>query len=276
MELLESYFPLIIFVLFTIGLLLVTASDRDEQIIQLKKKWPSLIKNMNSKELIKMVTIRRIIFSIIFLYLATFTWTYQTLQNRVLDLLAEKKIEGVKVHSLRIPSMAFFKSDYNSNTGLRKFKKRQRVDISVQGHVWSGFKLDISQKEIQLLSRITGKKFVFSYITGVKKLKPVIHRHMKREMTSKQIDAYIIEHFDNRGPYIIVVLNEKNRNKDKTEISSTLADRLYKELTIVKGLKVNQVVVKITDPSLYIDNNYDTLRNRSKISIIGRGTAGTY
>ena len=99
---------------------------------------------------------------------------------------------------------------------------------------------------------------------------------MKREMTNKHIDAYIIEHFDNRGPYIIVVLNEKNRNKDKTEISSTLADRLYKELTIVKGLKVNQVVVKITDPSLYIDNNYDTLRNRSKISIIGRGTAGTY
>ena len=65
-----------------------------------------------------------------------------------------------------------------------------------------------------------------------------------------------------------VILSEKNRNKDNNKMAATIAKRVLDELTINKGLKVNQVVIQIIDPKAYEANKRKT--------VIGRGTAGTY
>ena len=51
-------------------------------------------------------------------------------------------------------------------------------------------------------------------------------------------------------------------------MAATIAKRVFDELTINKGLKVNQVVIQIIDPEAYEANKRKT--------VIGRGTAGTY
>ena len=184
------------------------------------------------------------------------------------DLIAEKKLEDVQVGSLRIPYLAFLQSEYMANTGFQKFKRRVRIDVDVEGNMWSGFKVHIGQRQMVKLNKITGKKFVFSYITDTKKLTPVIERHMKRELKNKQVTYYQLTQYDNRGPYIQVILSEKNRNKDTNKMAATIAKRVFDELTINKGLKVNQVVIQIIDPEAYEANKRKT--------VIGRGTAGTY
>ena len=65
----------------------------------------------------------------------------------------------------------------------------------------------------------------FSYLTDVKVLKPAINRYMKQLKRNKQIDEFEIETFDNRGPYILVVLNEKNRSKDVKEVANGIAEK---------------------------------------------------
>ena len=189
------------------------------------------------------------------------------MNKKFIDNLSEK-LEDVKVGSLRIPYLAFLKSHYISNTGFQKFKRRVRIDVDVEGNMWSGFKVHIGQRQMVKLNKITGKKFVFSYITDTKKLTPVIERHMKRELKNKQVTYYQLTQYDNRGPYIQVILSEKNRNKDNNKMAATIAKRVLDELTINKGLKVNQVVIQIIDPEAYEANKRKT--------VIGRGTAGTY
>ena len=263
-----SYLPILLFVLSTCLLIFAVSTDKEDQISYLKKSGSNFLKKFRPNEFITLITIKRIIFYAIAIYIAVFITHYQFLKASMRDYIAEKKLEDVKVGSLRISYFAFLQSNYIANTGFQKFKRRARVDVDVEGNIWSGFNVGIGQRQMVKLNKITGKKFVFSYITDTKKLTPVIKAHMKKELKNKQIDYYKLTQYDNRGPYLQVILNEKNRSKDLKTIASTIAKRLFDELTINKGLKVNQVVVQIMDPEIYKKNK--------RITIIGRGTAGSY
>ena len=263
-----SYLPIVLFVLSTCFLIFLISSNKDDQILYLKKSGNYFIKKIRPGELLTLITIKRIIFYAIVIYIAVFIVHYQSLKASMRDLIAEKKLEDVQVGSLSIPYLAFLQSEYIANTGFQKFKRRVRIDVDVEGNMWSGFKVHIGQRQMVKLNKITGKKFVFSYITDTKKLTPVIERHMKRELKNKQVTYYQLTQYDNRGPYIQVILSEKNRNKDNNKMAATIAKRVFDELTINKGLKVNQVVIQIIDPKAYEANKRKT--------VIGRGTAGTY
>ena len=263
-----SYLPIVLFVLSTCFLIFLISSNKDDQILYLKKSGNYFIKKIRPGELLTLITIKRIIFYAIAIYIAVFIVHYQFLKASMRDLIAEKKLEDVQVGSLSIPYLAFLQSEYIANTGFQKFKRRVRIDVDVEGNMWSGFKVHIGQRQMVKLNKITGKKFVFSYITDTKKLTPVIERHMKRELKNKQVTYYQLTQYDNRGPYIQVILSEKNRNKDNNKMAATIAKRVFDELTINKGLKVNQVVIQIIDPKAYEANKRKT--------VIGRGTAGTY
>ena len=134
--------------------------------------------------------------------------------------------------------------------------------------MWSGFDLHISEIELAKVNKIIGKAFVFSYLTDVGVLKPVINRHMKQLVRNKQIDEFEIETFDNRGPYVLVVLSEKKRSEDVDVIAAEIAESLHTNLTKTNNLKVNQVVIKVIDPDQYADNK--------RVKVLGRGTAGQY
>ena len=263
-----SYLPIVLFVLSTCFLIFLISSNKDDQILYLKKSRNYFIKKIRPSELLTLITIKRIIFYAIAIYIAVFIVHYQSLKASMRDLIAEKKLEDVQVGSLSIPYLAFLQSEYMANTGFQKFKRRVRIDVDVEGNMWSGFNVGIGQRQMVKLNKITGKKFVFSYITDTKKLTPVIERHMKRELKNKQVTYYQLTQYDNRGPYIQVILSEKNRNKDNNKMAATIAKRVFDELTINKGLKVNQVVIQIIDPEAYEANKRKT--------VIGRGTAGTY
>ena len=262
------YLPIILFVLSTCFLIFLISSNKDDQILYLRKSGNNFLKKIRPSEFIKLITIKKIIFYVIVIYIAVFIVHYQFLKASMRDLVDEKKLEDVKVGSLRIPYLAFLKSHYISNTGFQKFKRRVRIEVDVEGNMWSGFNVDIGQRQMVKLNKITGKKMVFAYLTDTKKLTPVIKAHMKRELKNKQVTYYQLTQYDNRGPYIQVILSEKNQNQDDNKIASTIAKRIFDELTINKGLKVNQVVIQILDPKAYETNKRKT--------VIGRGTAGTY
>jgi len=263
-----SYLPIILFVLSTCFLIFLISSNKDDQILYLKKSGNNFLKKIRPSEFIKLITIKKIIFYVIVIYIAVFIVHYQFLKASMRNLVDEKKLEDVKVGSLRIPYLAFLKSHYISNTGFQKFKRRVRIEVDVEGNMWSGFNVDIGQRQMVKLNKITGKKMVFAYLTDTKKLTPVIKAHMKRELKNNQITYYKLTQYDNRGPYIQVILSEKNQNQDDNKMASTIAKRIFDELTINKGLKVNQVVIQILDPKAYETNKRKT--------VIGRGTAGTY
>ena len=263
-----SYLPIFLFILSTCVLIFAISANKEDQILYLKKSGNNFLKKIRPSEFIKLITISRIIFYAIVLYIVVFMVHYQSLKASMRDLVVEKKLEDVLVGSLRIPYLSFLQSQYIANTGFQKFKRRVRIDVDVEGNMWSGFKVHIGQRQMVKLNKITGKKMVFAYLTDTKKLTPVIERHMKRELKNKQVTYYQLTQYDNRGPYIQVILSEKNRNKDTNKMAATIAKRVLDELTINKGLKVNQVVIQIIDPEAYEANKRKT--------VIGRGTAGTY
>ena len=200
--------------------------------------------------------------------LISYIWTYQSLKYEIGMLLLEKKIEGVEVGSLVMPYSAFFQSEYMEDTGFSKSKKRTRAAISVNGRLWSGFDLHISEIELAKVNKVIGKAFVFSYLTDVEILKSAINRRMKQLVRNKLIDAFEIETFDNRGPYVLVVLSEKNRSKDVKAVATQIAESLCTNLTKTNDLKVNQVVIKVVDPEPYTKNK--------RVKVLGRGKAGQY
>ena len=155
-----------------------------------------------------------------------------------------------------------------ADTGFSKSRMRTRADISVSGRLWTGFDLHISEIELAKVSKIVGKAFVFSYLTDVKILRPAIDRHMKKMVRNKQIDEFKIETFDNRGPYVLVVLSEKNRDKGVKAVAMQIAESLHTNLTKTNNLKVNQVVIKVVDPEQYAKNK--------RVKVLGRGKAGQY
>jgi hypothetical protein len=265
MEPLGPYTPIILFVLAILVLLFMTAADRGYQLLQFKQIGLTLVE---SRQLIKILSIKRVLYFIILLYLVSFIWVYQSIQDKIADLLQEQKIKGVEIGSLVIPSMAFFKDGYTADTGFKKYRKRVRSDVKVMGYPWNGLNVSLSEDGLGKLSKITGKKFVFSYLTDVKVLKPAINQHLQIAENQKKIDGFKLEMFDNRGPYIVVFLNEQDQSKDVNQIAKMLAQDVFDHLTKKKQLKVNRVVIKIAEPEPY-------LRNET-IIVIGRGTAGSY
>ena len=197
---------------------------------------------------------------------ATYVWTYQSIKSEIGVLLEAHEIEGVRVDSLVMPYTAFFRSGYVADAGFSKTKPRTRADISVTGRPWSGLDVRISEIELAKVNKIVGKTFEFSFLTDVEVLRPAIRKHMARLVDNKQIDAFEIETFDNRGPYVPVVLSEKNRSGDDAAVAREIAESLYTNLTKVNELKVNRVIVKAVDPDLYVGGG--------RIKVLGRGTAG--
>lgn len=270
MAALGSFVPLIAFVLALLLVLFLTSPDRRAQLLQLSDTAGN-IANMRRRPLntlLGVLSIKRGVYAIVLFCLVSYIWTYQSLKQEVRALLVENQIEGVDVGSLVIPYGAFFRSAYVADTGFSKSKKRTRADISVEGHSWSGFELHISEIELAKVNKIVGKAFVFSYLTDVKVLEPAIKKHMGKLVRNKQIDAFEIETFDNRGPYVLVVLSEKNRNKDINVVATEIAESLHTNLTKTNELKVNQVVMKVIDPDLYADSK--------RVKVLGRGKAGQY
>ena len=270
MAALAPFVPLVIFVLAILCILLVTAPDRRAQLVQLQVSAGNVanLRHRPREVLAGLVTIKRVAWLVVLFCLVTYIWTYQSIKQEVRILLQEEEIEGVRVGSLVMPYSAFFQSEYMADTGFSKSRKRTRADISVSGRLWSGFDLHMSEIELAKVNKIVGKAFVFSYLTDVKVLEPAINRHMKKMVRSKQIDEFKIETFDNRGPYVLVVLNEKNRGKDVKAVATQIAESLHTNLTKTNDLKVNQVVIKVVDPEQYTKNK--------RVKVVGRGTAGQY
>ena len=270
MAALEPFHPLVAFVLAVLLVLLVTAPDRRAQLVRLHVTAGN-IANMRRRPreaLLGLFTVKRAVYALVLFCLVSYIWTYQSLKHEIAMLLEEKKIEGVEVGSLVMPYGAFFQSEYMADAGFSKSRKRTRADISVSGRLWSGFELHVSEIELAKVNKIVGKAFVFSYLTDVKILRPAIDSHMKKMVRNKQIDEFRIETFDNRGPYVLVVLSEKNRGKGVDAVATQIAESLHTNLTKTNNLKVNQVVIKVVDPEQYAKNK--------RVKVVGRGTAGQY
>ena len=267
---LEPFVPLAVFVLAVLLVLLVTAPDLRLQLLKLHATVGNVagLWRRPRQALLGAVTIKRVVWLIIAFCLVSYIWTYQSIKEEVRTLLVEKELEGVAVGSLVMPYSAFFRSEYMADTGFSKSRKRTRADISVSGRPWSGFEVHISEIELAKVNKIVGKAFVFAYLTDVKVLRPAINRHMKRMVRTKQIDTFEIETFDNRGPYVLVVLSEKNRGKEVESVANEIAESLHTNLTKTNELKVNQVVIKVIDPDQYARNK--------RVKVLGRGTAGQY
>ena len=270
MPALEPFVPLVVFVLAVLGVLLLTAPDRRAQLLKLRATTGNIANRRHRprEALLDLVTVKRVVYLIVLFCLVTYIWTYQSIKQEVRILLLQKEIEGVAVGSLVMPYSAFFRSEYTADTGFSKSRKRTRADISVNGRLWSGFDVHISEIELAKVNKIVGKAFVFAYLTDVKILKPAINKHMKKMVRTRQIDTFEIETFDNRGPYVLVVLSEKNRSKDVKAVATQIAESLHVNLTKTNNLKVNQVVVKVVDPEPYTRNK--------RVKVLGRGTAGQY
>lgn len=269
MERLGAYLPVFLLLLAAAGLLFATAADRKRQWAGVTSGFLRMFRaHAGWRGVRRWLPLRRVVFWLVVLYLLSYLWTYQRVQDAIAAQLAESGVEEVKVGSLIIPYSAFFQSTYVADAGFSKSKNRTRTGVAVQGHPWSGFDARIDETGLAGINKIAGKKFVFSYLTDVKILRPVINRHMEQLVRGKQIDKYEIETFDNRGPYVIVALNRKNRGKNVKAVATTLAKGLHTNLTKTNQLKVNQVVVKVVDPEPYITGN--------TITVIGRGTAGSY
>jgi len=261
------YLPVLGFVLVVAALLFATAPDRSAQYAAFKglmRIWRGKLLAVRARRMPWV----RMLWYLPLLYLLAYIAVYQRLQDAVAAELLQHGIAQVAVGSLIIPHSAFFRRAYSADAGFSKSKKRARAEIAVRGSWWSGFEIGIDETGLAQINKLTGKKFVFSYLTDVKILRPAIHRHMELLLRSGQIDKYEIETFDNRGPYLLVALGADNRAKDAAGVAAELAAGLHTKLTKIEQLKVNQVVVKVVQHGAYLRDN--------SISIIARGAAGNY
>lgn len=267
---LEPFIPLVVFVPAVLLVLLATAPDRRAQLGRLQAAAGNVANRRHRpREALRgLFTVKRVAYLVVLFCLVTYIWTYQSIKAEIRTLLLQKEIEGVEVGSLVMPYSAFFRSEYTADAGFSKSRKRTRADISVSGRPWSGLDLHISEIELAKVNKIVGKAFVFAYLTDVKILRPAIDKHMKKMVRNKQIDEFKIETFDNRGPYVLVVLSEKNRGRDVKAVATQIAESLHTNLTKSRNLKVNQVVIKVVDPEQYTRNK--------RVKVVGRGTAGQY
>ena len=274
-----AYLPVLLFAMLIAAFLFISAADRNAQAARAKHSARMVYANFHQKFahgfnprnfLPRRVNFRRAIFWAAVLYLISYIAAYQRLQDAIADELIASGAAEISVGSLIIPHSAFFRRAYVADAGFYKSKSRARAELQVRGNVWSGFAIDIDEASLAKINKLAGKKFVFSYLTDVKILRPAIHEHMRELLAAKQIAKYEIETFDNRGPYLIVALgtHRSRRAEDPAKIANEMAEGLHAKLTKVKQLKVNRVVVKIAEPGAYINDN--------TVNLLARGTAGNY
>ena len=265
-----AYLPVVFLLLIAVAMLLVTASDRRLQVAMLGGSVGSFFRgNKTARRRAKLsIMPQRIVFWCIVLFLLSYIATYQKIQNVIAEELTANQIEKVTVGSLIIPYTAFFRTAYTADAGFSRSKKRVRTAIKIRGHLLSGFVIEMDEASVASINKVTGKAFVFSYLSDVEILRPAINNYMKKLLQDKEIDKYEIETFDNRGPYLIVALNEKNRSKDAATVAKNLAEGLHKNLTQANQLKVNQVIVKVVEAEGYVSDG--------TINVVARGKAGSY
>ncbi len=269
MERVSAYLPVFWLVLAAVALLLVTAADRKRQLAALAGGFSRRFRASAVRGAVqRWFSFKRAAFWLIALYLLSYAWTYQRVQDTIAARLAEEGIEEVEIGSLIIPWSAFFQSAYTADAGFSRSKKRARTGVAITGHLWSGLDARIDETGLAKINKVTGGKFVFSYLTDVETLRPAINRHMDQLVRGNQVARYEIETFDNRGPYLIVALSPRNRGKDVRAVAASLAEGLHTNLTKTNQLKVNQVVIKVVEPEPYLADK--------TIKVIARGTAGNY
>ena len=266
MEILNIYLPVIGFFAGLMLLTFVTSPDRAEQVQSLRGGVAKLT-YFRLSDLRHYFTLGRIIRWGLVIYLLSFAWVYLALKNEIRRDMAGYEME-LDVGTIKIPALAFFKSEFIANAGFSRRRRRERVDVEVSGNVFTGFAVNFEETDLATLSKLTGKAFTFNYLSDVKVLRPAINAYMKRTISAKQITLFEIETFDNRGPYLLVVLDESKRSGDAGALATKLAEGLYNNLTGEKALKVNQVVIKVIDPA-------DWAADKT-ITVIARGKAGSY
>ncbi len=260
------YLPVVGFLCALMVLTFVTSSDRAQQVQSLRAGLTRLTYFRRS-DLLRYFTIGRIIRWGLVIFILSFVWAYMALKNEIRRDMAKYEME-LDVGTVKIPPLAFFKSKFDANAGFNRRRRRERVDVEVSGNVFSGYTVNFEENDLATLSKLTGKAFTFNYLSDIKVLRPAINAYMKRTIAAKQIEFFEIEIFDNRGPYLLVILDESKRGEDAEKLATKLAEGLYNNLTGEKKLKVNQVVIKVIDPVAYAADK--------SIDVIARGKAGSY
>lgn len=273
-----SYLPVILFAALILAALFACAGDRAAQLTHIAGLPARMRRRMqrgggtaagDGIAAIRNFSPARIVFYICALFILLYVWTYQRAQDAVAAGLANNGVEEVAVGSLIIPWSAFFRGEYIADAGFAQSKKRTRVDVTIRGRGWQAMHADIDEAGLAKIASVTGQKFVFSYLTDVKILRPVIEEYMMQLVRGGQIAKYEIETFDNRGPYLLVALPaDAAAGNDTVAVADELAAGLYTNLTKTNQLKVNQVVMKVVEAAPYIADG--------SVSIIARGTAGNY
>ena len=262
----STYLPVILFFAALTAVLFMTASDRAMQ-IRTAQEFGGRITRLRPKDLFEYLTPVRIIGWLVILFSVLFFIHYQMVKKQIEGLMTEKEYE-LTVGTIVIPFGAMFRNEFIVESGFSRRKRRERADVQVTGNVISGIRVSMEDINLAKLSTLTGKAFVFNYLSDVKVLEPAIKKYMKRTINSKQITHFEIETFDNRGPYILVVLGKRYRKGDLDGFAEKIAKGLFKYLTGSAKLQVNQVVIKAIDPAKYE-------RNKT-IKVIARGQAGSY
>jgi hypothetical protein len=266
MSILTIYLPILGFFAALMLLTFATSPDRLQQVQSLRAGMARLTYFRRS-DVLRYFTLGRILRWGLVIFLLSFVWTYLALKSDVRKDMVGYELE-LDVGTIKIPVLAFFKSEFVANAGFSRRRRRERVDVEVTGNVFTGFEVNFEETDLATLSKLTGKAFTFNYLSDIKVLRPAINAYMKRTIASKQIEFFEIEIFDNRGPYLLVILDEGKRGGDAEAMATKLAEGLYTNLTVAKALKVNQVVIKVIDPA-------DWAADKT-ITVIARGKAGSY
>jgi hypothetical protein len=266
MEILNIYLPILGFFAALMLLTFATSPDRAEQVQALRAGMARLT-YFRWSDIVRYFTLGRIIRWALIVFLLSFVWAYMALKSEMKREIAKYELE-LDVGTIKIPMLAFFKPHFVANAGFSRRRRRERVDVEVSGNVFSGYKINFEETDLATLSKLTGKAFTFNYLSDIKVLRPAINAYMKRTIAAKQVEFYDIELFDNRGPYLLVILDESKRGGDVQALATKIAEGLYNDLTGARGLKVNQVVIKVIDPVAYAADK--------SIDVIARGKAGSY
>jgi len=218
-------------VLFFLAILLVTFATSPDRLVQVHNQRAFFVRitYFRSKDIGTYLTVPTILRWLVTIYLLTFLTLYLVRQRDVRNMLAERELE-LDVGTLKIPALAILKSEFVADTGFSRRKRRQRVALGVAGNVFSGFEVRIEETDLAKLAKLTGKAFEFNFLSDVKLLRPAIEAYMQTTTRNKVTSYFEIETFDNRGPYLLVVLDKGRRSGDLLEVANKIAAGLYPTL----------------------------------------------
>ena len=254
------------FFLAVIGVTFATAPNRGRQ-VQMMRGTLARMTYFRRGDLVGYFTFAKALKWLVMVFLLTFLWAYLTLFFDMRKMLVERELE-LDVGTLKIPAFAILKSEFTADVGFSRRKRRQRVSVEVTGNVFAGYKPVIPDTGMAKLSKLTGKAFTFNFLSDVKILRPAIDAYMRTLIRNKVLSFAKIETFDNRGPYMLVILDEGRRGSDLEKEAKKIADLLFNNLTVTREMKVNQVVIKVINP--------DDWDSNKTITVLARGQAGTY